>query len=212
MPVLRFSGAIAALLALALGAAASAGVAIHPAADPVFQRMLAVNHDLRSYTAQIEVRTRIGSRLSTLRGTVYAKGDRTKIRFDGVRAPGHPSVRHEPSIGAPSMWSRAYAVSIAVRDRTTTIFHLVPRAKGTGIDGIDVTVANATGLVQRYLWTDSDGTTIASDQHYEQIGGHVLPRFTQTQITGRGTRAESETTFSNYRLNAGVPDSVFESP
>jgi hypothetical protein len=183
-----------------------------PSTDPVFKKMLALNHDLGSYTAHIDVKTRVNILSFSLHGTLYAKGERTKVQFDNVPGIAKSSVENQPSVSAPSTWPADYEMSIAVRDATTTIYHLVPRASDSPVTSVDVTVANASGLVQRYLWTNVNGSTIASDQTYASIEGHELPISSSTDVRGKGINSKSETTFSNYQLNVEVPDAIFAHP
>lgn len=207
--MVRCGGALCAVLAVAT-ALPAAGATYQSATDPVFKKMVALNHDLTSYTAHIDVTTHVQILSFSLHGTLYAKGDRSQVRFDKVPGIAKSSVENQPSIGAPSTWPATYDISIAVRDETTTIYHLVPKDSASTVASIDVTVANATGLVQRYLWTNANGSTIASDQTYALIEGHELPVASASQVHGKGLNATSETTFSDYQLNVPVPDSVFE--
>jgi outer membrane lipoprotein-sorting protein len=195
-------------MVLALTQAAPAQT-FHPKADPVFRKMLAVNKDLESYTAHIEVKTRIHILGITLRGTVYSKGENTKIDFDNVPGPAKSLVENQPQIGAVSTWASAYAITVTDRNASTTTYHLVPRAEES-VDSIEVTVENATGLAQRYVWNNANGSIVTSDETYAPVEGHPLPSAVTTTMRGKGLHADSQTTFSEYQINVPVPDSVFQ--
>jgi hypothetical protein len=170
----RTSALCAAMLACA--GPAFAGT-YQPSTDPVFKKMLALNHDLTSYTAHIDVKTRVNILSFSLHGTLYAKGTRTKVQFDNVPGIAKSSVENQPSVSAPSTWPADYDMSIAVRDATTTIYHLVPRAADSAVTSVDVTVANATGLVQRYLWPRAADFKLdrrARQRHQFKVADDVL--------------------------------------
>ena len=59
-----------------------------------------------------------------------------------------------------------------------------------------------------YVWSTVDGQTITSDQTYEKIGEYELVRSSTTTTSGRGINTASTTAFTNYALNATVPDSI----
>jgi hypothetical protein len=178
-------------------------------ADPVFRKMLAVNRDLTSYIAHVEVKTRIQILGITLRGTVYSKGDKTKIDFVNVPGPAKGMVANQPQIGAVSSWPSIYEITVTDRDPTTTTFHLVPRSDES-VESVDVTVDNTTGLAQRYVWNNVNGSIVTSDETYAPVDGHPLPNTVSTTMRGKGLHADSETTFSDYQLNVPIPDSIFE--
>jgi hypothetical protein len=179
-------------------------------ADPVFRKMLAINRDLTSYTAHVEVKTRIHILGITLRGTVYSKGDNTKIDFDNVPGPAKGMVANQPQIGPVSSWPSAYEIAVTDRTPSSTTFHLVPRSDES-VASVDVTVDNATGLAQRYVWNNVNGSIVTSDETYAPVEGHPLPSTVSTTMSGKGLHADSQTTFSDYQLNVPIPDSVFQS-
>jgi outer membrane lipoprotein-sorting protein len=176
--------------------------------DPVFQKMLGVNKGLQSYKAHIEVATRLRLGSFTLRGTLYDRGDKSKVVFDNVPSIAKSTVENQPSIGAASTWPARYTISVVSRTPVTTSYRLVPTASES-VRSIDVVVLNASGLVQEYVWSNSNGMTITSDQTYESIGGYQLVETTSTTTRGAGVHADSKTMFTNYELNVAVPDSIF---
>jgi hypothetical protein len=181
---------------------------VEPSADPVFQKMLGVNRGLTSYKAHINVETRLPIGSFALHGTLYDRDEQSKVIFDNVPAIARSTVENQPSIGPASSWSKQYAISVVSRAADATTYHLVPLAQG-GVRSIDAVVQNASGLVQQYVWSNTNGMTITSDQTYESVGGYQLIQTTSTKTRGGGVHADSETTFTDYELNVSLPDSIF---
>jgi len=178
--------------------------------DPVFQKVLGVNKGLQSYTAHIEVESRVFFGRFDLHGTLYRRGDQSLVVFDRVPAIARSAVSKMPTISGPGDWPRRYAISIAARTGDTTTFRLIPFA-AERVRSIDVVVSNASGLVREYAWSNVDGETITSDQTYEAIGGYELATSSTTTTRGGGIDTDSTTVFTHYALNATVPDSILAS-
>jgi hypothetical protein len=68
---------------------------------------------------------------------------------------------------------------------------------------------NDSGLVQRYVWLNENGLTIASDQSFVTVGEYHVIGSSDTETHGRGLNTTSHAVFSNYEINAQVPESVF---
>jgi hypothetical protein len=199
----------------ALSGVLAACVAVGPAAaqpfdartDATFQKALGVNRGLQSYTARIDVDTRVLFGRFGLQGTVYHRDDQSIVVFDRVPAIAKGAVSSMPTMSGPGDWTRRYAMSIAARDAETTTFRLVPFV-AQRVRSIDAVVSNASGLVLEYAWSNGDGQTITSDQTYETIDGYELVRSIATTIRGGFIHAKSTSVFTSYALNATVPDSI----
>jgi outer membrane lipoprotein-sorting protein len=179
-------------------------------ADPVYQKALGVNKGLQTYTAHIAVETHVFFGRFGLEGTVYHRGDRQIVIFDRVPAIARAAVSNMPTICGPAEWPRRYTMSIAARAADTTTFRLVP-LRAENARSVDVIVSNASGLVTEYAWSNVNGQTITSDQTYETIDGYELVQSSTTTTRGDGINAASTTVFTNYELNATVPDSILTS-
>jgi len=190
--------------------AQAAGQTLDASSDSVYQKALGVNKGLQSYTAHIAVETRVFFGRFGLDGTVYRRGDRQIVVFDRVPAIARAAVSNMPTITGPGDWPRRYAMSIAARSADTTTFRLIP-LRAENARSIDVVVSNASGLVLEYAWSNVNGQTITSDETYETIGGYELVRSSTTTTRGSGVHADSTTIFTNYALNATVPDSILAS-
>jgi hypothetical protein len=188
----------------------AAGQTFDARTDPVYQKVLDVNKGLQSYTAHIAVETRVFFGHFGLDGTVYRRGDQSIIVFDRVPSIARSAVNNMPTISGPGDWPRRYAMSIAAQTSDTTTFRLIP-LRAENARSIDVVVSNASGLALEYTWSNVNGQTITSDETYETIGGYELVRSCTTTTRGPGIHAASTTVFTNYALNATVPDSILAS-
>jgi len=175
--------------------------------DPAYQKALAVNKGLQSFTAHIDVETRVFFGRFGLQGTLYRRGDQQIVVFDRVPAIARAAVSNMPTISGPGDWPKRYDMSVAARTADTTTFRLIPLRADTA-RSIDVVVSNASGLILEYAWSNVNGQTITSDETYETIDGYELVRSSTTTTRGGGFHANSTTVFTNYALNATVPDSV----
>jgi hypothetical protein len=190
--------------------AQAAGQTLDASSDLAYQKALGVNRGLQSYTAHIAVETRVFFGRFVLDGTLYRRGDQQIVVFDRVPALAKAAVSNMPTITGPGDWPRRYAMSIAARTGMTTTFRLIP-LRAENARSIDVVVSNASGLVLEYAWSNVNGQTITSDQTYETIGGYELVKSSSTTTRGGGIDTASTTVFTNYALNAIVPDSILAS-
>jgi hypothetical protein len=180
-----------------------------PGGDPVFQKLLHFNAGLKSYTAHVDVETRVFFGGFSLHGTLYYWGH-SKVVFDNVPALARSAVDHQPSIEGPALWVADYAISLLARTPDTTTYRLVP-IDSDNLREVDVAVQNATGLITQYVWSTAAGMTITSDQTYESIDGYQLVASTVNETHGAGLHTHSKTSFTNYVLNGTIPDSVISS-
>jgi hypothetical protein len=178
-----------------------------PSADAVFQKIVRVNPGLKSYTAHVEVRTRIFFGHFTLCGTLYNWGPASKVVFDHVPSIAKSAVANQPTIEAPSAWAARYTMSLVSQTAVATTYRLVPR-DANGLRSIDVVADNASGLIREYTWSSRDGLTITSDPTYESIGGYQLIESTVTKTRGGGMQTESVTSFTDYDLNEPIPATI----
>jgi outer membrane lipoprotein-sorting protein len=188
----------------------AAGQTFDARTDAVYQKALAVNNGLQSYTAHIAVETRVFFGRFSLDGTVYRRGDQQLVVFDRVPAIARAAVSKMPTISGPGDWPRRYAMSIAARTADTTTFRLIP-LRAENARSIDVVVSNASGLELEYVWSTVKGETITSDETYENINGYELVQSSTTTTRGGGINSTSTTAFTSYALNATVPDSILAS-
>jgi len=201
---------ISSLFAACATIAPAAGQTVDARTDLAYQKALGVNKGLQSYTAHIAVDTRVFFGRFGLDGTVYCRGDQSVVLFERVPMIAKAAVSKMPTISGPGDWPRRYAMSIAARTGDTTTFRLIP-VRAENARSIDVVVSNASGLVLEYAWSIVNGQTITSDETYETINGYELVRSITTTMRGGVINAVSTTVFTNYAINAVVPESILAS-
>lgn len=200
---------VAATLALALTQASSA----QNSSDALLQRLIDESGKVHSYTADVhaDIAMRTFPYLSpSLDGTYYHKEpDKDKIVFTS----GLPTIAKQfskvyPQIPPPIHWKATFVVSTEGESDGVMTFKLVPRKHGR-VDHIDARVDEKTATVVGMRWNYNDGgyanldlgyTTIEGAPVYSQQSGHVeVPNYT----------VDVKSTFTNVKLHANIPDSVF---
>ena len=211
MPIPRFLTATAAAAALLL-AASQAGQASTPS-NPVLQRLIALEDRLHSYTADVRADVVMHSfpYLSpSLTGIYYHKEpNKNKIVFTG----GLPFIANQfsnvyPRVESASHWDDVYVISTERDDGTYTSFKLVPRQHGR-IDHIDAKVADQSGELAELRWNYTGGGYATLDQSYGKVGAYTLVTHQTGHFEDSNYNADVTSTFSNFKLNAQIPDSVF---
>jgi hypothetical protein len=180
--------------------------------NDLIRRMIAAD-DVHSYTASVHADIAMHSfpfLSPSLDGTYYHKEpSKNKIVFSS----GLPFIAREfskvyPEVESPARWLQKYYVSAEGSDGADTMLKLVPRKHGR-IDHIDVKIDDKTADVLELRWNYNDGGYATLDQTYSVVEGHRLV----TQQTGHFEvphyNADLKSTFSAFKINANIPDSVF---
>lgn len=176
-------------------------------------RRMAAEDDVRSYTASVHADVAMHSfpfLSPSLDGTYYHKEpSMNKIVFtSGLPFIAKQFSKVYPEVESPSRWLEKYYVTLESGDAQSTTLKLVPRKHGR-IDHIDAKIDDATGDVKELRWNYSDGGYATLDQTYAVVDGHRLV----TQQTGHfevpNYNADLKSTFSAFKINADIPDSVF---
>lgn len=202
------------LAAAALVAGAPSPSSAQTSGD-LYARMQRVNAGLRSYQADVTVAvdTHGPPYISpTLQGKVYfKKPDKSAVVFQTIPFLAQQAKHVVAQIEPPSEWPQIYDVTPTGDDGTTAGFKLV-RKKNGRIDHVDVKVDDKTATVtgMTYFYKDQGGT-VSFTQSYDQIGGNYVVRAQTGKVDIPHYSADVSSTFSNYKLNVAVPDSVFES-
>ncbi len=201
----------AALLALGVP---SLPVAAQSPSD-LYARMQRVNAGLKSYRADVTVAvdTHGPPYISpTLQGTVYFKRpDKNAVIFQTIPFLAQQAKHVVAQMEPPSSWPQVYDVTPTGDDGTTASFKLV-RKKNGRIDHVDVKVDDKTATVtgMTYVYKD-EGGTVSFTQSYDQIGGNYVVKTQTGKVDIPHYSADVSSTFSNYKINVAVPDSVFSS-
>ncbi len=202
------SGAAAAALLLTT---AQTGQAAAPP-NQALARLIALDNNLRSYTANVRADVAMHSfpYLSpTLTGIYYHKEpSKDKIVFTG----GVPFIAQQfsnvyPHVESPSHWNEVYVISQS-DDGTYTSLKLTPRSAGR-IDHVDAKIADKTGELVQLRWNYVGGGYATLNQSYGKIGGYTLVTHQSGHFEDPNYNADVTSTYSNFKLNAQIPDSVF---
>ena len=205
----------AVIAALAGAGAARAGAQIQSSPAPLLARMASVSQSVKSYTASVHADVAMHSfpfLSPSLDGTFYHKEpSKNKIVFtSGLPFIAKQFSKVYPEVESPSRWQQIYAVSSEGDDGAFTTLKLVPRKHGR-IDHIDAKVNDKTAEVISLRWNYNDGGYATLDQTYGDVDGHRLV----TQQTGHFEvphyNADLKSTFSNFKIDAAIPDSIFNS-
>lgn len=211
--LIRQAAVLGAACALLAGATRTAGAQTPTPAADLLARMSAQNSGVQSYTATIhaDIAMHTFPYLSPkLEGTYYHKEpSKNKIVFtSGLPFLAKQFSKVYPEVESPSRWNDVYVVSSEGDATGYTTFKLVPRKHGR-IDHIDAKVNDQTAEVVSMRWNYNDGGYATLDQTYTPVQGHLLV----TQQTGHFEvphyNADLTSTFSDFKINAPIPDSVF---
>jgi hypothetical protein len=208
---------LAIVLALSAFALAPANAQTYPApldahTNALYKRMLALNTGLHSYkaTVKFDVALKTFPYISpSLDGNVYFKQpNKQAVVFDTVPVLASQFKKVYPKLDAPAEWPLKYDVAVMSDDNGTTLFRLVPKVNGR-IEHLDVKVADSDATVTGYMWTYKDGGFVSFDQSYENIGGNYLVAKQTGHVELPAYKADVSSSFSDYKINVAVADSLF---
>lgn len=187
--------------------------AASPAPPLLLRRLIALSSSVRSYTAHVHAHIAMHTfpfLSPTLTGTYYHKEpSRDKIVFTG----GLPFIAKEfskvyPHVESPSRWESVYAVTVQGNRGGVTTLRLVPRKHGR-VDHIDARIADKSAELLSLKWIYNDGGYATLVQRYGVVGGHELVTRQSGHFKVPNYNADLTSTFSDFRLNAHIPDSTF---
>jgi len=206
------SGAIAAAaLLLSVSPAGQASTN----SDQVLARLISANSGLRSFTASVSADVQMHSfpYLSANLGGIYYHKEPSKDRI--VFTSGLPLIAKQfsnvyPHVESPARWHDVYDISVERDDGTYTTFKLVPRSSGR-IDHIDAKVVNTSGELAQLRWNYSDGSYATLNQTYGKVGAYRLVTRETGHFENPNYNADLSSTFTNFKVNVAIPDSIFNS-
>ncbi|HZZ65487.1 MAG TPA: hypothetical protein VFE17_08315 [Candidatus Baltobacteraceae bacterium] len=202
---------VPAFVALAIPGGAQTNAAV----SPLLQRLIAVSTAVKSYTASVhaDVAMHTFPYLSpSLEGMYYHKEpSRNKIIFtSGLPFMAEQFSKVYPQVESPSRWTEVYDISSEGDTAGFTTLKLVPKKHGR-VDHIDAKIDDKTAELVSLRWNYNDGGYATLDQTYSPVQGYTLV----TQQTGHleipHWTADLKSTFSDFKLNANIPDSIFTS-
>ena len=211
MVLLRRSRSLVLAAGLVLLPAFAAAQSPTPAGE-VYARMQRLNAGLRSYRADFHVDVRMRSFLPlnpSLDGVAYyEQPDKNAIVFNTVPLLAQQFKKIYPQLEPPAEWPKLYDVTPVSDDGTTSQFRLV-RKKNGRIDHVDVTVDDRTATVTSMAYFYKDGGSVSFQQTYRAIDGNYVLATQTGKVDLPQYKADVDSTFSHYRLNVAIDDTVF---
>jgi outer membrane lipoprotein-sorting protein len=198
-----------------LGSAALLMGASGAGQSDVYARMQRINPSLHSYRASVRVAvvTHSFPYLSpTLDGTIYFRSpDQSAVEFKTVPLLASELKKVVAQLEPASEWPRLYEVTPVNDDGTISTFRLVRKKHGR-IDHVEVTVDDKTATVasMTYVYNDGGGS-ISFTQTWDEIDGNYVLKSQTGKVDIPHYNADVTSTFSDYKLNVEVPDTVFAS-
>ncbi len=207
-----FSGAVAAAALLLM--VSPAGQA-STNSDNVLARLISANVGLRSFTAGVNADVVMHSfpYLSANLGGMYYHKEPSKDKV--VFTSGLPFIAKQfsnvyPHVESPARWHDVYEISMERDDGMYTTFKLVPRSGGR-IDHIDAKVGDKSGELAQLRWNYTDGSYATLNQTYGKVGAYRLVTRETGHFENPNYNADLSSTFSNFKVNVAIPDSIFRS-
>lgn len=201
-------------VALAAAALGASWVLPGRADGDLLARMARVNPHLKSFTAAVhaDVSMRTFPYLSpSLDGTYYHKEpNKDKLVFtSGLPVIAKQFSKIYPHLESPARWTAVYVVTVEGDQAGITTLKLVPRMAGR-IDHIDAKVDDRRATVLEMRWNYVDGGGYATlDQQYSSYRGNYLVSRQNGHVEIPNYTADVKSTFSEFKLNAKIPDSLF---
>ncbi len=185
-----------------------------PTAAALVAEMAQRTHGLNSYTARVHFDTDVHAFVDlhpALDASYYFKRpDKVELVFDSLPALGRQFQHLYASQGTPETWPQTYDIAYATpaEDGKSFFLQLVPKKQGN-VDRIAVTVDRQTLTVVATQWRYRSGGVITMSQQSRRVGDFVLPQTQTADFSLPSYKAHVVSTYSDYRLNAVIPDSIF---
>ncbi|MGH7662082.1 MAG: LolA family protein [Vulcanimicrobiaceae bacterium] len=207
-PAIRTIVFVAVTIAMAFARAA----AMPQDGDALVRRMADANPSLESYTATLHVAIVMHSLpfLSpSLDGNYYYKRpDKQAVVFQSVPLLAQQFQKVYPKLDPPSIWLDRYDIAVLGEADGATTLRLVPKHQGR-VAHLDVVVNEQNALPSAYTWTYNDGGSVSFRQQYVVVDGNYLVKSQSGHIDLPSYNADVTSTFSDFKLNVPIPDSVF---
>ncbi len=206
------NASIAATLTLALLAPASTVAAAQTPSMSLLQRAANPNPTLNSYTADAQLSAILHVALplhKSFSGTVYYLRPKRKIAFQNVFGP---LSKFQNLVSATPSYDQVvaqYTVTPLSDDGGASTYSLVPKATGSRVKSVTITVNDQSALLTRAQWSYTNGGTLSFDQSYSTVGSYRLPSKADIAARFPGYSVDGTITFSNYKPDAPVSPSVF---
>jgi hypothetical protein len=211
----RYLAAAGIVCGLALGMVRTANAQMPPQASALIERMIANSNGVNSYTASVHadiVMHTFPFLTPSLDGTLYHKEpSRNKIIFtNGLPYMAQQFSKVYPEVESPSRWNQVYYISTEGDSGGATTLKLVPRKHGR-VDHIDATIDDKTAQLVALRWNYNDGGYATLDQTYSTIDGHPFVTGQTGHFEVPHWTADLKSTFTDFKINANIPDTIFDS-
>lgn len=186
---------------------------LKPAA--VVLRLAQQNPGLRSYTARVLFDVDLRAFLTihpTLNATYYFKRpDKAELDFDTIPVFAEQFEHLYAALASPDRWPAIYDIRFTRRPVANGPYELTLTPKKMGnVDRVLVTVDSASFGVTRMEWRYKNGSWIVMQQTNAKVGDYLLPQGQVGDFNLPSYKAHVVATYSTYRLNVPIPDSVFK--
>lgn len=206
-------GLLFGLVAL-FGSRASAAPELSP--GDMVGNIVAKNAAMHSYEAQVDVALHLRSfpyAAQHLAGTTYFKRpDNFEVVFDRVPSYAAGFEKVYSDIDDPTSWPRRFEMSFAgernMNGHRDVVVRLVQKVRGM-IDHEDVAVDPAQWRIDAMEWHYYNGGVIAMSQEYQNVGGFDVLSKQHATIRIPFVHAAADATYSQYRTNVAIDDSIF---
>lgn len=206
----------ASIFALGSLLGARAGAAGEPAPDDLVRNVIAQNAEMRSYQAQVSVDVHLRSFpyvSQHLDGTTYFKRpDNFEVIFQRVPSYAKGFDKLYSDVDDPTSWNKRFDLSFAgeksVDGHHDYVVRLVQKVRGM-IDHQEVAIDPATWRIDKMVWYYYNGGEVTMSQEYQHVGSFTVLAKQHATIRIPFVHAAAEATYSNYKTNVAIDDSVF---
>jgi anti-anti-sigma regulatory factor len=204
----------AALALLGVPASAAADRPTDPAA--ILAKVEERNPNLSSYRGRMHVDLRMTSfpfiRQHLDGTTYYKKPSNYEVVFDRVPALAKGFDKMFADVGDPSNWEKRFAVTYQgeadYNGRKDVQLKLVQRVRGM-IDHETVLIDPNTWSIDSIRYDYYNGGHITMTQTFREVGGYSMLAEQDAEISIPYAKAVAHGTYSDYKTNVAVDDSVF---
>lgn len=208
---------VATWTALSLCCIAVTSGAVAPALQPIniVQKTAAQNASLQSYTARITFDIDLHAFVAihpTLHATYYFKRpDKAELDFDTVPVLADQFKHLYAALATPDKWPSLYMIRFARPPAAGQPYELVLTPKKSGnVDHLLVSIDPQSFAITRMEWRYKNGSWIAMQQTNGRVGNFILPQGQVGDFSLPSYKAHAVGTYSQYRINVPIPDSVFK--
>ena len=190
----------------------------HPTTDPaaILAKVQERNPSLSSYQGRVHVDLRMTSFpfiRQHLDGTTYYKRPSNyEVAFDKVPTLAKGFDKMFADVGDPSNWEKRFIVTYQgeadYKGRKDVQLKLVQRVRGM-IDHETVLIDPATWSIDSIRYDYYNGGHITMTQTFREVGGYSMLAEQDAEIAIPYAKAVAHGTYSDYKTNVAVDDSVF---